>query len=74
VCLSVLVNTLDVVEAAERVDGSVRVDLVTGQVVVANKVEAGLVNVGSEWNLLSLQKLGEGITAVIGVVHFANLN
>lgn len=74
VFLRVIIDTLDVVGAAESTDRSITKDLVAGQVIVTNEVETGLIHVGSEGDLLSLQKLGESVTAVIRVMHLTNLD
>lgn len=65
---------MNVEKTAKSVDGLVWVDFIAGQVVVTDKAEARLVDVGSERQLLSSKELGESITAVVGVMNFTNLD
>lgn len=53
--LSELVDAGDLVVSAERADAAAWVDFVTSQVVVANEVLTGLVNVETVRQLLSSQ-------------------
>jgi hypothetical protein len=71
--LGVLIDTVDIVVSVESADWLVGVDLISGQVVVTNEVETGLVNVTSEWESLALEELGEGVAAIVGVVHLTDL-
>jgi len=50
------------------------VDFIASQVIVTNKVETGLVNITSEGEALSVQKLGEVVTAIVGVVNLTDLD
>ena len=53
--LSVLVDTLDVEEAAISIDGATGLNFVAGKVVVSNKVLSWLVHVDSVGKLLSAE-------------------
>jgi hypothetical protein len=59
------------VERDDRLAGH---DFIAGKVVVANEGKARLVHDGPVGQLLALQQLGEGVTAVVGVVHLANFD
>lgn len=72
--LGVWVNTEDHVGTSKSVNWLIGVDLVAGQVVVADKVQSWLVNVTLEWKSLSVQKLREGVTTVVRVVNLTDLN
>jgi len=50
------------------------VDFIASQVVVTNKVETGLVNITSEGETLSVQKLWEVVAAIVGVVNLTDLD
>lgn len=65
---------MDVEEATKSIDGLIGVDLIAGQVVVTNEAETGLVNIRSEGELLSSKELWEGVTTVVGVMNFTDLN
>lgn len=72
--MSVLVDTADVVVATVGSQWSVWVDLITSEVVVTDEVKTWLVDIRTEWQLLSLQNFWESITAIIWMVDLSNLN
>jgi hypothetical protein len=72
--LSEAIDTMDVKGAAKRDDWLPGVNFIASQVIVSNKAEAWLVDIGSKWQLLSPEKFGEGITAIVREVNFTNLN
>lgn len=65
---------MDVEKATKSIDWLVGVDLIAGQVVVTDEAEAGLVNIGSEGELLSSKELREGVTTVVRVMDLADLD
>lgn len=67
------VDSLDLVNFTVGEDVSCGRDFVASQVVVANEVLAWLVHVHSVRQLLAAEKHGETITAIVGLVAFANL-
>lgn len=72
--LGELVDSSDSELSAECVDGALGLDLVAGEVVVSNEVLAWLVHCEALGKLLSLQQQREGVSAVVGVVHFSDLD
>jgi hypothetical protein len=72
--LSEAIDAMDVKSAAKRDDWLAGVNFIASQVVVSNEAEAWLVDIGSKWQLLSPEKFGESITAVVREVNFTNLN
>lgn len=74
VLLSVVITTVEGVGATVGNQWSVWVNFITGQVVVTDEMQTWLVNIRFEWQLRPLEQFREGITAVIGVVHFTNLD
>ena len=72
--LSVLINTLNNVDLAIGVNVADWGNLVSGQVVVSNEALAWLVHIETVWQLLSSQEEREGITSIVGMVHFTDLD
>jgi len=68
------VHTQDLVVAAVGSDALLGENLVAGQVVVADEVEAGLVDHSLGWKSVSLEHHGESVAAIVRVVHLADLN
>lgn len=72
--LSVLIDSRDTEDATKSVDGTTGADLITGQVVIANKVLSGLVHSVVVRQFLSSQQEREGVTTVVRVVNLSNFN
>ena len=73
VLLSEGVYAVDHVDATVSVDVRGGRDLVASQVVVTNEVLTWLVNIKSVWQLLSTEKDGESISAVVRVMALTDL-
>lgn len=67
-----LVDALDGEDSAVGVNVAGWGDLIGSQVVVTDEVLAWLVHVEAVWKLLSAEEEGEGVTAVVWMVHLAN--
>jgi len=72
--LGVFIDTRDAENAAEGVDHATGGDLVAGQVVVSDEVLSGLVDGVGVGQLLSTEEKGEGVTTIVRVVNFSDLN
>jgi len=68
------VHAADLVVATIGGDAVFGVDLVAGQVVVADEVEAGLVDHRLSRKSVSLEHHGESVAAIVGVMHLADLD
>lgn len=68
------VDSLDLELPSERVNGTVGLNLVAGEVIISNKVLTWLVDSEVIGQFLSLQEESEGVPSIVSIVHFPNLN
>jgi hypothetical protein len=74
VVLSEFINSSDSENSAISNQVSLEVNLVASQISVSDKVLAWLVHLEGFWQLLSSQVHRERVSAVVGKVHFSDLN
>lgn len=72
--LSESVNALNYKDLTIGVDIATWCNLIAGQVVVACEVLTWLVDIKTIWKFLSAEKQSKGITTIVGVVDFTDLN
>jgi hypothetical protein len=74
VTLSEFIDSIDSEYSSKGIDNSAWFDFIASQVIVANKVLAWLIHCKGLGQLLPSEEEGEGVSAVIGMMHFSNLN
>jgi hypothetical protein len=74
VTLSEFIDSIDSEYSSEGIDNSAWLDFIASQVIVANKVLPWLIHCKGLGQLLPSEEEGEGVSAVIGMMHFSNLN
>ena len=72
--MSKLVYTCDLVFAAIRADGTTWINLITGQIVVTDKVLAWLVHIMAVWQFLSSKERRSGFAAIVRAMALSNFN
>jgi hypothetical protein len=74
VTLSEFIDSIDSEYSSEGIDNSAWFDFIASQVIVANKVLSWLIHCKGLGQLLPSEEEGKGVSAVIGMMHFSNLN
>lgn len=72
--LSNLVHTTNLVITTKCFNWPIGMNLIAGQIVITDKMEPWLVHITLVGKSLSVEKFGESVATIIGMVNLSNLN